>query len=436
MSDLPASGNMSKFQHLVVDTTAFIKNVQLQNIAEKCYTVPGVVKEIKHDRHLRRLVVLPYQLQVRQPDPDVLAKVAAFAKKTGDFASLSMVDLHVIALTYELHKVHVGEEQLRKEPKTAITVANPEKPLALQSTELTKGFYVPKKSHRAVDEPTEGLDTADAVDQQQEVGEDSDADEEVGHEDGKHVEEEYDSGADSDGTDNGNDGNDKESDDDDGDDGDDDDDDDDDEDSWITPSNIAQVKRDYGMDCLEEAPSTVACMTTDFAIQNVLKQIGLQIAALDGRVIRQSRTYILRCYACFKTTSDSTKMFCPRCGNNTLKKVAVSLDENGQQVIHINSRRPLTAKYKNRPVAKFAGGKHAANPVLYEDQPLPQQHLSRKARAKTNALAADFTAGASPFVMRDIDSRSAVLRGSSDIKQRMKNLDYDNKRRGYNKWAQ
>lgn len=41
-----------------------------------------------------------------------------------------------------------------------------------------------------------------------------------------------------------------------------------------------------------------------------------------------------------------TKVFCPKCGNKTLKKVAVSVDENGQQVIHINPRKPLTARGK------------------------------------------------------------------------------------------
>lgn len=95
-----------------------------------------------------------------------------------------------------------------------------------------------------------------------------------------------------------------------------------------------------------EEPVTVACMTTDFAMQNVLKQIGLNIAALDGRVIKQVRTFIFRCYACFKTTSIMTKMFCPSCGNKTLKKVAVSVDDEGNQKIHINFRRPLTTRGK------------------------------------------------------------------------------------------
>uniref|UniRef100_A0A2M4BNY2 RNA-binding protein NOB1 n=1 Tax=Anopheles marajoara TaxID=58244 RepID=A0A2M4BNY2_9DIPT len=426
----------SKFEHLVVDTTAFIKNVQLQTIAENCYTVQGVLDEIRNDRQLKALAVLPYSLRVKEPDPDVLAKVVAFAKKTGDFASLSMVDLKVIALTYELETIHVGKEHLREEPKAAVTIATATKPSVLQGTELTKGFYVPAKGKASrqdsqsseqergdseeeadgeeehseatpeiTDELCEGVLKKVSIDEEASDSEDQSADEEEGDEEEQEDDEEEEE----------------------------EDVEEDDDGGWITPSNIQQVKRDYGMDCLEETVSPVACITTDFAMQNVLKQIGLKIAALDGRVIRQSRTYILRCYACFKTTPDSTKVFCPKCGNRTLKKVAVSLDANGQQIIHINSRRPLTAKYKNRPVAKFVGGKHGTNPLLYEDQPLPMQRVSNKARNKTNALSDDYTAGYSPFVMRDVDSRSAVLRGSSNLKQRMANYEYDNKRRGYRK---
>lgn len=93
------------------------------------------------------------------------------------------------------------------------------------------------------------------------------------------------------------------------------------------------MKKNLNNDIIEEKPSVVACVTTDFAMQNVLKQIGLNVAALDGRVIKQLRTFILRCYACFKTTSIMTKVFCPNCGNKTLKRVSVSLDENGKQKV-------------------------------------------------------------------------------------------------------
>lgn len=433
---------MTKFTHLVVDTTAFIKNAQLQDVAENCYTVQGVVDEIKNDRQLKRLIVLPYSLQVREPDSEVLAKVTGIAKKTGDFASLSLVDLKVLALTYQLEKEHVGTEHLREDPKPAKTISSGQKPPEFVGSGKVLGFYNGKKSEGRersetesesitsqqdesikdnpvikVEEDTEDLKRKFAELSTEEAKELEECIlEKIEQQDGEgnDVDEEYDGDSSEENTVT-------------------EDEDDDDDEGWITPSNIKEIKRDYGTDVLEESTSPVACMTTDFAMQNVLKQIGLHIAALDGRVIKHARTYILRCYACFKTTSDSAKRFCPNCGNNTLKKVAVSLDANGQQVIHINTRRPLTARHKNRPVAKFDGGKHAANPLLFEDQPLPQQRISAKAKAKTNALGDDYTAGYSPFVMRDVDSRSAVLRGKTNLKQWMKNHEYDNHRRGYKK---
>lgn len=53
---------------------------------------------------------------------------------------------------------------------------------------------------------------------------------------------------------------------------------------------------------------------------------------------------------------------------------------------------------------------------------------TRVARTKTNALE-DYIAGYSPFVARDIDSKSAILRGKSNIKQLMLNNAYENNRR-------
>lgn len=84
----------------------------------------------------------------------------------------------------------------------------------------------------------------------------------------------------------------------------------------------------------------------DYAMQNILKQIGLNVVSLDGRLIKQMRTYIFRCYACYKTTSIMTKVFCPTCGNKTLKKVAVTLNKEGKTKVHINFRKPISKKGK------------------------------------------------------------------------------------------
>ena len=43
-----------------------------------------------------------------------------------------------------------------------------------------------------------------------------------------------------------------------------------------------------------------------------MKHIGLAVMGVDGRLIRQLKTYILRCYACFRTTSimDKVQVVC------------------------------------------------------------------------------------------------------------------------------
>ncbi|KFV87524.1 RNA-binding protein NOB1, partial [Struthio camelus australis] len=154
----------------------------------------------------------------------------------------------------------------------------------------------------------------------------------------------------------------------------------------------------------------VGCVTTDFAMQNVLLQMGLHVLAVNGMLIRQARSHILRCHGCFKTTSDMTKVFCPHCGNKTLKKVAVSVSDDGSLHMHF-SRNPkvLNPRGLRYPLPAPQGGKHANNPHLVEDQPFPQQRLSRKARQKTNVFDPDYIAGVSPFAENDIYSRAANL---------------------------
>ena len=116
-------------------------------------------------------------------------------------------------------------------------------------------------------------------------------------------------------------------------------------------------------------------------------------------------------------------VFCPKCGNQTLKKVAVSLNEDGTLQIHINNRKKLTARGKKvslllppfnfeiyihklhkyisilfRSFFQFSlptpkGGKYACNPILVEDQREAQQRATRLGRTKTNALDPDYVAG-------------------------------------------
>lgn len=456
-----------KIQYLVVDTSAFIRNAALQDIGVNIITEEDVVNEVKNKRQLRRLVVLPYDLSIQHADSENIKFVTEFSKKTGDYASLSSTDIKVIALTYQLEKEKVGLDHLKSEPAVKRIIDS-----SIEKTEdLNKplaGFYIPQKKENNNEDNITELDSKEQ--EERTFIEDSNKkidtnlennvkdidDEENSESDSSETSSDLESDYKTENSDLDNKTEDlstkfsklnceltefvvqdsnnivydvdnvlipinekqhdkiekcvgNEDDNDGDDDADDDDDDDDDDNGWITPQNICSIKKELDSELLEEKPAVVACLTMDFAMQNVLKQIGLNVVALDGRMIKQMRTFILRCYACFRTTSIMTKVFCPSCGNKTLKKVAVTLNEEGKQQIHINFRKPISKKGKRFSLPTPKGGKHANNPILCEDQPLPDQRPARLARTKNDPLHDDYIAGYSPFIMRDVHSKSAIL---------------------------
>ncbi|KFO72584.1 RNA-binding protein NOB1, partial [Cuculus canorus] len=329
--------------------------------------------------------------------------VTDFSKKTGDYPSLSAADLQVLALTCQLQAETDGSSGLRWEPPDKVqlssTPRHPEAPLHLAGFHLPTKHKCPGKGQRhpcperstvlsesdefssflywraplpSIEEELQELLKAQAIS----IGPGT-TEEHRNSEDEDSAEEEEDES---------------------------------DDEGWITPSNLKQVQQDSGHRDTAPVGVQVGCVTTDFAMQNVLLQMGLHVLAVNGMLIRQARSYILRCHGCFKTTSDMTKVFCPHCGNKTLKKVAVSVSDDGSLHMHF-SRNPkvLNPRGLRYPLPAPRGGKHANNPHLVEDQPFPQQRLSRKARQKTNVFDPDYIAGLSPFAENDIYSRAANL---------------------------
>lgn len=418
-------------KHLVVDTTAFIKAASLQEIAENIYTIQEVVDEITNDRQRKKLVVLPYDLKVKDVFTENIKFVTEFSKKTGDYTSLSATDIKVMALSYQLEKEKVGIEHLKSEPTMQKT---------LKVTGLSGFDLHPEQNEPAKNESDESGNedcTNEEINEENQKreaitkattdnGAQSDDDElaeniaeqikNMDLKDDKELEnvmvkveeseEEYsdseeEENSDSDGG------------------------------EWITPDNLKEKKKQLELGEFEEKSVEVACITSDFAMQNVLKQIGLNVTSIDGRIIKQLRTFIFRCTTCFKTTSIMTKLFCPKCGHSTLKKVAVSIDEQGNQHIHINGRKPLTARGKRFSLPTPRGGQHFQYPILTEDQHIHKRFATKMARGKTNALDPDYTAGFSPFVMKDVNSKSAVLgvrANKQDIKYWMKHYSKGKKK--------
>ncbi|XP_018405683.1 PREDICTED: RNA-binding protein NOB1 [Cyphomyrmex costatus] len=478
--------NKNKIQHLIVDTSAFIQNAALQDIGVNILTEQVVVDEIINKRQLRKLVVLPYDLKVQEAFTENVKFVTEFSKKSGDYTSLSATDIKVIALTYQLEKEKVGTIHLKNSPTIRIIKSTSDKDKESRNDpKLPVGFYMPKKKERNevvtdnVTTSSNNMEKGDVIKEDirhVQITNHSAINNTINGTEINDVEEQftsytsassdesqsdYETASDKDddktndladkfsklkcnptdleiegmgmyimdnilapvNTTSKSDESFKDEDEYDG--------DDDDESGWITPANVSSIKKQVDSEILEEKAVTVACLTMDFAMQNVLMQMGLNVVALDGRVIKQMRTFIFRCYACFKTTSIMTKIFCPHCGNRTLKKVEVTLDENGKQQIHINFRRPLSVKGKRFSLPTPKGGKHANNPILCMDQPMPEQRPSRLARIKNDPLDDNYIAGYSPFVMRDINSKSAILgiRPDGIIKYWMKRNPNESKRR-------
>lgn len=386
MSEMdPVKLSSSRVKHLVVDSGGFIKNAALQEIGENIYTVAEVVSEIKDKATKQRLQVLPYKLNYRVPSPEAVKIMTDFSKLTGDYPSLSAVDIKVLALTYMLEKEHVGTDHLSKKPKS-VEVQTTAAPRDVVSS---PGFFGSQAIAGA--EKSEPVEPAGSLDgcSKEDCSEDEVDSTEEDSSDGE----------------------------------------------WITPCNIAEIKKEMGSLSLEEAPIPVACISTDFAVQNVLIQMGLKAVSVDGMAIRHARTFVLRCHACFTITKVMTKQFCPACGNKTLKRVSVAVAEDGSTKLYINYKRPINIRGTRYSLPTPKGGKHSTDPILCEDQPTPQNRLSKMAMGRVDVLGADYLTRNSPFKINDVYSRSAHLnmragsQGSRNPNQVKRNTGNHKKRR-------
>jgi len=489
---------ISKAEYLVIDSGGFLKNAPFFEIASNLVTLPEVIGEIKDKNTKQWIENMPFDIMYKQPTSEAVRFISEFARKTGDYASLSAVDIRVLAVTYDLVVEKLGTSHLRKEPVINKTTKfyhpkedkekenksdaklpgffTGENDAVLSTLEISESFdqfnywrdqlpeidideaeigevvsnecdfkksldkmlvdqldkyllqrtffsgydvscvdfaildllkneIISENCHANLFRWHKNILTYDRIDQyvnvekifkRLEINEDIllesvtqednsniiiDADDSASSEDiGYNSDQESDANI-SDG------------------------------DDWITPGNLKAKKAVFTGDDTEVQTEkvVVACMTTDFAMQNVCRHLGLDLIGPNGKFIKTTKNWILRCYGCFKTTPDMDKKFCPKCGHKTLKRVSVTVNADGTQQIHISTRRPINTKGKKFSLPAPKGGKHAVNPKLFEDQRDPQQRLSKKALMKNNPMGDDFLAGSSPFVNKDVTSKSAML---------------------------
>ncbi|KAJ1977049.1 20S-pre-rRNA D-site endonuclease nob1 [Dimargaris verticillata] len=172
---------------------------------------------------------------------------------------------------------------------------------------------------------------------------------------------------------------------------------DDDDYGWITPANVEHVnaRLGNGMVALNKKKQQikVACTTFDFAMQNVILQSGMNLAAADGRQITSVKTWVQRCHACYAIIKRQNKRFCPECGNSTLTRVAASIDEQGNTRVHLKSGFQFNTRGTIFPIPRPKGGKKHTEMVFRQDQKeyMRAMHIKEKGAVKvTNVFDPDY----------------------------------------------
>ncbi|KAG1752563.1 Nin one binding Zn-ribbon like-domain-containing protein [Suillus paluster] len=299
-------------KNLVLDAGPLLSLSPLRGLAEIYLTVPQVLDELKDKRareHFERLgLSAGVQVDVRNPDAASLAHVVQFAKKTGDYAVLSHADICVLALT---HSLHVREQASSENDSKQARFDS-------DATEIDDDAQIPPAS------PSDS--SADVHNEHDKGDEREPLDIELHREEGEDMAEEtlhstsdeaqpldqplYEDPSDED----------------------------DGEGEWVTPQNVALHKSQAlqllpsdsgaskkGRQKEEDKFVLAGCMTGDFAVQNVLLQMGLTLVGTEGKRIQKVKSWVLRCHACFKICKDNSKQFCPSCGNPTLMRTSVTV---------------------------------------------------------------------------------------------------------------
>ncbi|KAF5333701.1 hypothetical protein D9611_002494 [Ephemerocybe angulata] len=333
-----------KCRNLVLDAGPLLSLSPLRGLAEKYLTTPQVLAELKDARareHFEKLGLMSgVKVEVRTPTPASLTQVIQWSKKTGDYAALSHADICVIALTHTLAE---EAKQLKEQEEADLKTEE-----ACPSTVIASSSQAgPTSADATVDEVAKDLEGASLEDSQPSTEEQSPSQDES-TQDEDAVEEKdleplsveltpikdddaegstpqpeptssntpeeaptegptlvYEDPSDED----------------------------DGEGEWITPENVA-LHKSRALDLLPDEGKgrkkkdefvEAGCMTADFAMQNVLLQMGLSLVGMEGKRIERVKTWVLRCHACFKICKDVSKKFCPSCGNNTLLRASVTL---------------------------------------------------------------------------------------------------------------
>ncbi|KAI6034456.1 hypothetical protein PISMIDRAFT_61949, partial [Pisolithus microcarpus 441] len=379
-------------KYLVLDSGPLLSLSPLRGLADTYLTVPQVLDELKDKRareHFEQLgLSAGVQVSVRNPAAASLSQVIQFAKQTGDYAVLSHADICVLALTHTLHE---QEKALRQSQQEA-SVESPSEGSKDDSSTSSPAQPVDtsensESNEKALSSVPSHVSQNDFPDASHPVGASGNVEDQV-EEEGS-VSPPPSSGDESALSNNDPLYDDPSS-------------EDDNEGEWITPGNVEMHKaralhllpsednsrKDIG-NATPKQPSVVGCMTADFAMQNILLQMGLHLMSTDGRRIEKVKSWVLRCHACFKICKDNSKQFCPSCGNPTLIRTSVTVSSPdagaGAPVMQVHLKKKFQYRVRGTrysiPAPKPGSAKTGTGEglILREDQ---IEYMRAKKRAE------------------------------------------------------
>ncbi|CZT21835.1 related to art-4 protein [Ramularia collo-cygni] len=364
---------------VVLDTGAIIKNdpsvSTLLSQTENIITVPAIITEIKDAATRSRVetTLRPF-LSLRSPTPASVKVITDFARKTGDLAVLSKPDIQIIALTYELEcERNGGDWRLRRVPgQKGLNGAPPartegqgngETEAAKSEDTVTESS---EQSEAKASEPAAvetGVDVPDSINLERsgdvkeseallipaEIAQDPDVVVQItsalesanladkGEPASDHLESQEASGEAPDDPDSDSDGG-----------------------GWITPGNLKKKQAEDASASTKQIaePKTmqVAVLTSDFAMQNVILQMNLNLLSPSMARVKHLKTYVMRCHACFNTSKDLSKQFCGRCGQPSLTRVSCSTNANGEFKLHLKKNMQWNSRGDRYSIPKPVHG--------------------------------------------------------------------------------
>jgi RNA-binding protein NOB1 len=139
-----------------------------------------------------------------------------------------------------------------------------------------------------------------------------------------------------------------------------------------------------------------ACTTTDFAMQNVILQMNLELLSVDGIKVRRLKSWVTRCGACFTVFADgenvgpvnTKRMFCSRCGSDMLQRVAASVDgKTGRLRLHLSKKYKTSLRGTKFSLPKPGTGNRFQGDLLLREDQLLMGAWNQKAKQRSGGKA-------------------------------------------------